>query len=112
MGTHGIPPQHIADALIRVHLGQCLIEEVHLKSPLAQQFFNLGFGNGRNIMEPVLREVFNLLAFDHATIAHEGDLVDAKPGLDLRHLHSQSVRIGGIAGKHFDGDRMAVLIAE
>src|SRR5262249_28558573 len=83
-----------------------------LKGPLAQQLFNLGLRDSRNVMEPVLRAVFNVLAFDHATIAHKGDLLNAKPGLDLRQLRSQSVRIGGIAGKHFDGDRMPVLIAE
>ena len=54
LGTHGIAPQHVADALIREHLGQLLIEEVHLQGPGAQQFFNLGFGNRRNVMEPVL----------------------------------------------------------
>ena len=74
LGTHRIPPQHVADALLREHLGQLLIEEVHLKGPGAQQFFNLGFGNGGNVMEPVLREVFDLLALDHAPVANEGDL--------------------------------------
>ena len=83
-----------------------------MQGPLAQQFFNLGFRNGGNVMESLLREVFDLLALDHATVANEGDLVDAKPGLDLRQLRSKGVRILGIAGKHFDGDRMSVLVAE
>src|SRR5215471_11554782 len=30
-----------------------LIEEDHLKSPLAQQFVHLGFRNGGNVMEPL-----------------------------------------------------------
>src|SRR5712691_12351535 len=38
LSTHRITPQHIAEALIREHLGQLLIEEVHLKGPYAQQF--------------------------------------------------------------------------
>src|SRR6516165_4463644 len=66
LGTDRIPPQHVADTLIRKHLSHLLIEEVHLQGPGAQQSFNLGFGNGRNVMEPLLGEVFDLLAFDHA----------------------------------------------
>src|SRR5713101_8403817 len=77
LGPHRIPPQHVADALIREHLGQLLIEEVQLQGPLLQQFFNLGFRNGRNVMEPLLREVFDVLAFEHAPVADKGDLVDA-----------------------------------
>jgi hypothetical protein len=57
-------------------------------------------------------EVFDLLALDHATVADEGDRGDAKPCLDLVELRSKGVRILGIAGKHFDGDRMAFLVAE
>ena len=104
--------EHVAEALIREPLGQLLIEEVHLQGPLFQQFFTLGFRHGGNGMESLLSEVFDLLALDHATVANEGDLVDAKPGLDLRKLRRKGVRILGIAGKHFDGDRMAVLVAE
>ena len=63
-------------------------------------------------MEPVLSEVFDLLALDHATVADEGDLLNAKSCPDLRKLRSKGVRILGIAGKHFDGDGMAVLVAE
>ena len=112
LGTHRIPPQHVAYALIREHLGQLLIEEVHLQGPGAQQLVNLGFGNRRNVMEPVLGKVFDLLAFDHAAVAHEGDRGDAKSALELRHLRSHGVWILRIAGKHFDGDRMPVLVAE
>src|SRR6516162_2967503 len=60
-------------------------------------------GNRRNVMEPLLGEVFDLLALDHASVTHEGDLLDAKPALELRNLGSQGVRILGIARKHFDG---------
>src|SRR5262249_19388452 len=42
LGTHGITPQHISDALIREDLGQLLIEEVHLQGPCTQQFLNRG----------------------------------------------------------------------
>jgi len=34
-------------------------------------------------MVPVLREIFDLLAFNHAPVADEGDVVDAKPRFDL-----------------------------
>jgi hypothetical protein len=51
-----------------------------LQGPGAQQFVNLRFRNRRNVMEPLLREVFNVLAFDHAPVTDEGNLVDAKPG--------------------------------
>ena len=71
--THGVPPQHVADALLGEHLGQLLIEELHLKGPGAQQFFNLWFGNGGNVMAPMLPEVFDLLALDHAPVADKGD---------------------------------------
>src|SRR5215831_17097856 len=74
LSTHGIPPQHVADALIREHLGQLLLKKVQLECPSSQQFFNLGFGNGRNVMEPLLGEVCDLLALDHAPVAHEGNL--------------------------------------
>ena len=50
LGTHGITSEHVAEALIREHLGQLLIKEVHSKGPLFQQFFNLGFRNGGNVM--------------------------------------------------------------
>src|SRR4051794_13433658 len=63
-------------------------------------------------MEALLREVFDLLALDHTTVTDEGDVCDAKSGLDLRKLRRHSVRIVGIAGKHFDGDGMTVLVAE
>lgn len=63
-------------------------------------------------MEPLRGEVFDLLAFDHAPVAHKRDLGDAKSGLDLRKLRRQGVRIGGISWKHFDRDRMPVLVAE
>jgi hypothetical protein len=63
-------------------------------------------------MEPLLGEVFDVLALDHATVANEGDRGDAKPTLELLNLRSHGVRILGIAGKHFDGDRMPVLVAE
>src|SRR5262249_49502647 len=68
--------------------------------------------NGRNVMAPLLNEVFDLLAFNHATVADEGDLCDAKPGLDFVELRRKGVRIVRIAGKDFDGDRMAGLVAE
>ena len=84
--TYGIPPQHVSDALLGEHLGQLLLEEVHLKGPLSQQFFNLRFGNRRNVMEPLLGEVFDLLALDHTPVANEGDCLDAKPFLELRNL--------------------------
>src|SRR5207244_5291056 len=83
LGTYGITPQHVADALIREHLGQLLLKKFQLECPGSQQFFNLRFGNGRNVMEPLLGEVFDLLALDHAPVANEGDLVDAKPFLEL-----------------------------
>ncbi len=63
-------------------------------------------------MEPLLREVFYLLALDHAAVTNEGDLLDAKPTLELRHLRSHGVWILRIAGKHFDGDRLPLLVAE
>jgi hypothetical protein len=63
-------------------------------------------------MEPLLREVFDLLAFHHAPIADEGDLMDAKPGFDLVELGRPGLRIVRIAGKDFDRDRMARLVAE
>ena len=63
-------------------------------------------------MEPVLSKVFDLLAFDHAPIAHEGNRLDAEPGLDLGDLRSKGVRILGITRKHFDRDRIAVFVAE
>ena len=63
-------------------------------------------------MEPLRREVCNVLAFNHATVADKGDLFDAKPDLDLLKLRSKGVGILGIAGKHFDGDGMAFLVAE
>jgi hypothetical protein len=53
-----------------------------------------------------------LLALDHAPVTDEGDLVDAKPGFDLGDLGRKGLRILRIAGKDFDGDRMAVLVAE
>jgi hypothetical protein len=112
LGTHRIPPQHRADALIGEHLGHLLIEEVQLQDPCAQQFFNLGFRNGRNVMEALLREVFDLLAFEHAPVTDEGDRVDAKPGFDLGDLCRKGLRILRIAGKDFDRDRLAVLVAE
>ena len=104
LGTHRIPPQHVADTLIREHLAQLLIEEVHLQGPVFQQCFNLGFRNGRNVMEPLLREVCDLLTFDHALVADEGDRADAKPGLDLVDLCRKGLRILRIAGKDFDRD--------
>jgi hypothetical protein len=93
LGTHRITSEHVAEPLIREHLGQLLIEEVHLKGPGSQQFFNLGFSNGSNVMEPLLREVFDLLALDHAPVANEGDVCDAKPGLDFRKLRRKGLRI-------------------
>ena len=83
-----------------------------MKGPLSQQLFNLGFRNGGNGMEPLLSEGFDLLAFDHATVADEGDCLDAKSCLDLVDLRSQGVRLLGIPRKHFDRDRIAVLVAE
>ena len=112
LGTYRIPPQHVAYTFIREHLGQFLIEEVHLKGPLAQQFFNLGFRNGSNVMAPLLSEVCDLLAFNHATVANEGNGLDAKPCLDLVELRSKGVRTLGITRKPFDRDGMAVLVAE
>src|SRR5467141_1123105 len=63
-------------------------------------------------MEPLLGEVFDLLALDHAPVANEGDRCGAKSGLDLLELRRKGVWIGGIAGKHVDSDRMPVLVAE
>jgi hypothetical protein len=63
-------------------------------------------------MEPLLGEVFDLLALDHASVTNEGNLLDAKPALELRHLRSQGLRILGVAGKDFNGDRMPLLVAE
>ena len=60
----------------------------------------------------LLREVFDLLAFKHAPVADEGDLVDAKPGFDLVDLRRKGLRILRIAGKYFDRDRMTYLVAE
>ena len=59
-------------------------------------------------MEPLLREVCDLLAFDHAPVADEGDRVDAKPGFDLVDLCRKGLRILRIAGKDFDRDRTAI----
>src|SRR5512145_342944 len=111
-GTHGIPPQHVADALLREYLGQLLLKKLHLECPCSEQCFNLGFGNSGNVLEPLLSEVFDLLALEHTSVTNEGDLLGAKPGLELRYLRSQGVRILRIAGEHFDGDRMPVLVAE
>src|SRR5215470_10838576 len=88
LGPHGITPQYVADALIREHLSQLLLKKFQLECPGAQQFLNLGFGNGGNIMKPLCGEVVDLLALDHAPVAHEGDLVDAKPLLKLGDLRS------------------------
>jgi hypothetical protein len=63
-------------------------------------------------MEPLLGEVFDLLALDHTSVTNKGNLLDAKPALELCSLRSQGMRIWGIAGKHFDGDRMPLLVAE
>jgi len=63
-------------------------------------------------MEPLLREVCDLLAFDHAPIADEGDRVDVKPRFDLVDLCRKGLRILRIARKDFDRDWMAVLVAE
>jgi len=63
-------------------------------------------------MEPLLREVVDVLAFDHAPIADEGDRVDAKPRFDLGDLSRKGLRILRMAGTDFDRDRMAVLVAE
>jgi hypothetical protein len=43
-------------------------------------------------MEPLLCEVFDWLTFDHAPVADEGDLVDAKPGFDLGDLRRKGLR--------------------
>ncbi len=112
LGTHRIPPPHVADALIREPLGHLLIEEVHWQGPGAQQLFHLRFRHGRKVMEPLLREVVDVLAFDHAPIADEGDRVDAKPRFDLGDLSRKGLRILRMAGTDFDRDRMAVLVAE
>ena len=63
-------------------------------------------------MEPVLGQVFDLLALDHATVANEGDRGDAKPVLQLFNLRSNGVGIWGMAREHFNRNRMSVLVAE
>src|SRR5262249_2922217 len=108
----GITPQHVADALIREYLGQLLLKKLHLECACTEQFFNLGFGNRRNVMEPLLGEVFDLLALDHTSVTHEGNLADAKPALEVGNLRSQGLRLLGIAGKDLNGDRLPLLVAE
>src|SRR5215471_11545200 len=63
-------------------------------------------------MEPLLREVFDVLALEHATVANEGDVCDAKPGLDFRKLRRKGLWIMRIAWKDFDGDRLPILVAQ
>jgi hypothetical protein len=33
LGTHGMTPQDVSDALIREHLGQLLLKKLHVKYP-------------------------------------------------------------------------------
>jgi hypothetical protein len=63
-------------------------------------------------MEALLREVFDLLALDHATVTDKGDRVDAKPGFDLGDLCRKGRRLLRIAGKDCDRDRMPILVTE
>src|SRR5262249_2313482 len=99
LGTQRIPPEHVAGPLPRGHLGQLLIEEGHFQGPGPTEFLSRGFRNGRNGMEPLLREVFDVLALEHATVANEGDVCDAKPGLDFRKLRRKGLWIMRIAWK-------------
>ena len=63
-------------------------------------------------MESLLGEVVDLLALDHTSVTNKGNLLDAKPALELGNLRSQGLRILRVAGKHFDGDRLPLLVAE
>jgi hypothetical protein len=44
-----------------------------LPDPMREEPFDLGFGQGRNVMEACLRQRSDLSTFDHAPIAHECD---------------------------------------
>ena len=112
LGTPRIPPPHVADTVLREHLGQLLIEEVHWQDPGAQQLFHLRLRHRGNIRTPLLGEVCALLPFHHATVTNAGHCLDTKPGVDLVDLCRQGVRIWGITRKHCDRDGMAVLVAE
>jgi hypothetical protein len=63
-------------------------------------------------MEPLLGEVFDVLALDHTSVTNEGHRLDATPALELRNLRSQGLRIVGIAGTYFERNGMPVLVAE
>ena len=112
LGTPGMPPPHVVDALLRQHLGHLLLAEGHGPGPGAQQLFQLGFGKRRHGMEPGLGQVCDLLALAQAMVAHEGDGGDATPALALVKLRSNGAGIGGMAWEHCESNRLAVLVAE
>jgi hypothetical protein len=72
---------------------------------------HLELGNRRNGMEPVLGQVFALLALAHATVANAGERGDAQPALQLCKLRSHGAGNWGLAREHCAKNRMAVLVA-
>jgi hypothetical protein len=108
LGTDRMPTQDIADTLIRTPLSPLRIEEGHGPGPGAQQWGNLGCGNGRNGMEPRRREVFDSLAFAHAPVADPGELRDAQSCLALGALCRTGLWSWRMAGTDFDRDGRAV----
>jgi hypothetical protein len=59
---HAIAAQHLTHALIGLHLGQCLIEQLDLKPSLFEQPFDLPFGNGGDVVKPHLAQRLDLIA--------------------------------------------------
>lgn len=112
LGTPGMPSAHVAEALLRAHLGHLRIKAVHVHGPLTQQVVTRRGRHGRQVMAPVLREIVDWLALHHAPGTDAGDRVDATPGFDLGALGRKGLRLVRMAGQDGARDRLAVRIAE
>lgn len=88
------------------------VEPVDLKDPRLEELLNLGLGNGGKIVKLGIVQLRHLLTFDHPTVTDKEDALALKIFYCFGDLARPRIKITRLADEDFDGDRIALFIAQ
>ena len=112
-GSLGIAPQNVAHLFGQAgHLGEHVVKELQREHLLSEQGFDLGFGDGGNIVKVLLSQFLDLRSLDHAPIPHEGHALAPKALDHFADLGAEGFGVSGVTGENFDGQGPPLLVAE
>src|SRR5208282_4951453 len=74
--------------------------------------FDLGFGDGGNIVKVLLAQFLDLRPFDHAPVSHKGDALTAKALDRFADLRGKGFGVAGVADKDLNGQGPPLSVAE